>query len=495
MTTRSNIIFNVEDINQASCSVANPDLPTVSYKLVGRTTTDTLFNKTITDSSNNITAKQLAVPGYSDISAVGSAILPGYVPRAISSTQFQWQNGTFAAPNVNLTVFVDKSGSDSVGDGTAISPFASIAKALSVITNASTTNRYIINVGSGRFDESALVLKPWIWIIGQQRTATRVTSTQDLILDASFASGSHRFGFKDILLSGSNGVNFDLQTLGGSGGVVFESQSFYVNNKFIYKCRTSADFLESWNSQYSGGGGATYSLEFYGGALIMKNNFLQTDVLVSDVGTSGDLYCGFYDNYIGGNLTFNRTRSSTYQCETGNTMIFGAVLTLNNSTGGSLQLSSDGDSLPATISTTGSVNLIKTTTAVGIAYTPAVGGQWTTTPTSVSNALDQLVAGTNQYVGVDNALTARAGGGQALATPITKYLTRVTTVATAGDSMLLPVGTTGRTIVLRNDGANSLNLFPSSGQIIGALSANASTAVAAANTIRLSYTGTNWIIY
>lgn len=58
-----------------------------------------------------------------------------------------------------------------------------------------------------------------------------------------------------------------------------------------------------------------------------------------------------------------------------------------------------------------------------------------------------------------NAVTAFAGGGQTSATALTTELNRVTTVASAGDSVKLPAATAGLTIVVVNSGANSMQVF------------------------------------
>jgi hypothetical protein len=71
-------------------------------------------------------------------------------------------------------------------------------------------------------------------------------------------------------------------------------------------------------------------------------------------------------------------------------------------------------------------------------------------------------------------VTAHAGGGQASATQLPFADCTIGTVATAGDSCKLkdlstiPDEWIGRSILLFNDGANSVNIFPTSGQDAGA---------------------------
>jgi hypothetical protein len=56
-------------------------------------------------------------------------------------------------------------------------------------------------------------------------------------------------------------------------------------------------------------------------------------------------------------------------------------------------------------------------------------------------------------------ITAFAGGGQASATPLTKEVNRITTVATAGDSVMLPASAPGLTIILANAAAKPMQVF------------------------------------
>ena len=80
---------------------------------------------------------------------------------------------------------------------------------------------------------------------------------------------------------------------------------------------------------------------------------------------------------------------------------------------------------------------------------------------------------------VSNGITALAGGTQA-GSPLTNVFSRVTTVATAGDSVLLPVAVPGRVLfVINAAAANSMNVFPNTGDAINAIAANGAFAMAA----------------
>lgn len=84
---------------------------------------------------------------------------------------------------------------------------------------------------------------------------------------------------------------------------------------------------------------------------------------------------------------------------------------------------------------------------------------------------------------LDDNLTALAGGAQSSSPRLKSEGNRFTKVATAADSCQLPnlgtmeAGGTARVVV--NDTANALAVFPSAGESINALAANASFSVPA----------------
>lgn len=80
-----------------------------------------------------------------------------------------------------------------------------------------------------------------------------------------------------------------------------------------------------------------------------------------------------------------------------------------------------------------------------------------------------------------DGLTAHAGGTQAAALQITTSLARFSTVATAADSAALPKAIAGSAVFVRNDGANSMNLYAKvgSGDTINGASTTTAYALAA----------------
>lgn len=82
-----------------------------------------------------------------------------------------------------------------------------------------------------------------------------------------------------------------------------------------------------------------------------------------------------------------------------------------------------------------------------------------------------------------DGITAKSGGGQGSATALTAGINRITGVAAANDSVLLPKSSPGECRHVTNAHAtNSMNVFPMSGDQINALGANAAFALAAGKT-------------
>ncbi len=99
-------------------------------------------------------------------------------------------------------------------------------------------------------------------------------------------------------------------------------------------------------------------------------------------------------------------------------------------------------------------------------------------------------------------LTAHAGGGQASGLLLTSQNSRVTTVATAADSVVLPPAVAGLTVRVKNAAAaNAMNVYPASsaqggvtaGDTINALAANTAISVAANKLIQFTcFTTGQW---
>jgi hypothetical protein len=92
-----------------------------------------------------------------------------------------------------------------------------------------------------------------------------------------------------------------------------------------------------------------------------------------------------------------------------------------------------------------------------------------------------------------SGLTAHTGGGQGSATLAPSVLNEFTTVATGGDSAILPPSLAGMQMFVANKGAASMNLFPATGEQINKGGANTAFAVGIGKNVTLYCVVTgNW---
>jgi hypothetical protein len=110
-------------------------------------------------------------------------------------------------------VYVNQlAGSDTNGNGTITQPFATIGKALAVVSGSNTaTNPYTIKVSAGNYAEG-LSLLPWVWIVGESvnggyignnnistpffTSPTQISGT--IVIDPSWSGSNQRGGMMSL---------------------------------------------------------------------------------------------------------------------------------------------------------------------------------------------------------------------------------------------------------------------------------------------------------
>ena len=129
-----------------------------------------------------------------------------------------WQASTI---DVGREMWVTQDGSDATGDGSVSAPFASVGAAMTAITTASPSNRWVIRLGPGNYTEAGpIALKANVFLVGHQRRSTRVTSTGGWTLDASFApAGDHRSGASGLTMIGA--CTFDFNAVSSNEGKLY----------------------------------------------------------------------------------------------------------------------------------------------------------------------------------------------------------------------------------------------------------------------------------
>lgn len=147
----------------------------------------------------------------------------------------------------------------------------------------------------------------------------------------------------------------------------------------------------------------------------------------------------------------------------------GREITIINKGANSLQVFGSGTDTIDDVATATGVSQMPNSTVL---YFCTAAGKWYT------EGLGTGYAGSLQTFSFADALTAHAGGGQGSATAITTTIARFNTVATAADSAVLPAAAAGLNITVINNGANTMAVFPATGDAINSLAANTSFSVA-----------------
>jgi len=110
-------------------------------------------------------------------------------------------------------------------------------------------------------------------------------------------------------------------------------------------------------------------------------------------------------------------------------------------------------------------------TRVAMSNTPTIANQlamFNDTAGSITDSGITVVDG-GIVPSASNGLTAHAGGGQTSALALTSTVNRVTTVASAGDSVKLPVSVAGLSVTVINNGANAMQVFGASTDTINGI--------------------------
>lgn len=89
-------------------------------------------------------------------------------------------------------------------------------------------------------------------------------------------------------------------------------------------------------------------------------------------------------------------------------------------------------------------------------------------------------------------ITAYAGGGQANAVELNAGINEISVCATTGDSVKLPTAAAGLMVYIINNGANASDVFPASGNDIGAGDDTAISLASGAGITYAGYNSTDW---
>lgn len=294
------------------------------------------------------------------------------------------------------TIYVSRNGSDTTGNGSILFPYATIAKANSVITTATNTQKFVVVLLGGRFDETAnILLKPYVSYVGFGSSMTYITSPNNLIQpDPSYLNANGRTSLVNIYVGGTTAINFDLTAQGTTGSCVLDLVSTQINGGITFKGRNlGADFIQTEGGTYALGNWqlSNCQIQIVGG---FAGGTLTVDTAASTGATQGSIL-----NFgVGGAISIASTAGIANTLEMEHCSISTNTMSVSGAT---TTFSIDSGSLPTLASNftvSGGATVNKYSSAYGIlaGYTPT---NYTAVSTDVTGNLH----------GIDNALGSLNG--------------------------------------------------------------------------------------
>jgi hypothetical protein len=311
-------------------------------------------------------------------------------------------------PTTNQMVFVNSlAGSNVTGTGSYDNPYATVAYAMTQITDASSTKPYVIALQANRQVETTDVfMKPYTFIVGQGQRAAymRINGGGALRPDPSHATANSWVGLYNLYLGGSSPIIWDLQALGGSN-CEFIIQNCTVTGSFTYKGRNSGggDYLEAYDGILFG------PLTLDSTNCQMQGLELVNGVTVTNT-QAGPSSCTFESCVFDTSSSVDSTTVNMYNNAYGSgvTLTTTGTMTINSFRG-----------LPskANRSFSGTTTVVNIDDATAVPYTPTTSSNFNTVPTDASAALDSLaVSGIAKTQSANTVLAGPSTGASALPT-------------------------------------------------------------------------------
>lgn len=329
--------------------------------------------------------------------------------------------------------FVNKVGTDDAGYNAvgAPQPRLTIAAALADLAAnypaASATNPHVVAIGPGVFTEAGFALPPHTWIAGAMdgngMSSTVLQISSDITLGAGWSiNTTAQGGFGQLVIraaSGTPALDLTMPTpLAGNPSRLVELQNIVTD-------------LELINFEATGSGDA-----------------LRVDNVVQDGSLADDI------TILGGIVALNQLQTAAeVELESGAVRALASRITASQIpqitvTKGvaACAVAFDAVSWPliADVTLTNAPALTRLSDANAEGYTPAVPGDWSTIPTTVQGALDELAAsGGGGGGGSVGALAVTNNAGNTTITPTAKVWTQYMTFTGAAGTriMILSVAT------------------------------------------------------
>ena len=323
-------------------------------------------------------------------------------------------------------IYVDKANTNVyTANGSINKPYKTLFAALTAITDASASKRYAIMVAPGTYSEDPTIrLKGWIDITPFATDTVIIGTTNSSTIKWSNNNPGRVF-LKDLGFSVGLEVLNDNPT--GTSGMVFDLDNIDASSLVFRGRGGGRDFIQLRNDTR-----IATSCTIQSAATTIFDSTNIANLTMNDVGCvtpdsfGSAITASIRSNYIG-SITISATNFDVY------TDIWGSIIA------GNLSIASNASSFPCyfnydatsyplgTVTTTGTnpAQLVQTSKAQSIRYTPTVSGNWTApAPTQVQAALDNLAANkiSNSQIGVANGVASLDAGGKVPSTQLPSYV-------------------------------------------------------------------------
>lgn len=281
-------------------------------------------------------------------------------------------------PTNSEIVYVNSAqGSNSTGNGSMRFPWATIAFALTQITDSAASKPYFIQVPTFQNETSDALLKPYTFVVGYgMKSSTVAFSSSFCFRPAATLTGTAICGLKGLTVSGTSTFNMSLSTTGGTSGCLFILEECYLTGAMSYTGRSGTnDKIEVHNCltttlmSISSAWCQFYNVEFGANVTITNPFGVGLPNIISNV-----VFEGNFTTAMGGSWS--------------NVAIIG---TLTTTVGVSI---TSFRALPPTSrrSLFAGTTLTYSDNATAVPFTPTTSGNWTGTITDAQLALDALAA-------------------------------------------------------------------------------------------------------
>lgn len=153
---------------------------------------------------------------------------------------------TFEAFQYSQVLNVSKLGDDTTGNGGQHKPYATLTKALTMITDASPTKRYVIQVSAGAYTETTVSLKANVFIVGDQKEAVRITATTFNLASDFTGTNDNRSGMSNVILLGI--CDFDWNAVTSQTGKLYFNQCSFSGGSVTLNGYNNATAQGTWES-------------------------------------------------------------------------------------------------------------------------------------------------------------------------------------------------------------------------------------------------------